>query len=224
MDLTVWGEYVLTSACTSAIVYKPKSKATYHITLFDPYQEVELKSEDKTLLTFKDIKLDPGNLSSFKRIIRDQEYLFENGVLLLKKLKRKTPFLTKITKSAHRSSKIITMDLDTRTIKDVTTPYCISIFDGKVSQSFYLSDYNTSSTEAPESEMLKDSIYYLMKRKYDQHKVFLHNFSHFDGVYLLRVLSTFTETIRPIIRDGRIIDLKFSFGKYKLYFRDSYLL
>lgn len=81
MDLTTWAEYILTLACRSAVVYKPNSKAIYNINLFDTYQEVELKSNDNTLLTFKDIMLDPGNLSSFKRIIRDQEYLFENGVL-----------------------------------------------------------------------------------------------------------------------------------------------
>jgi hypothetical protein len=184
MELTTWGEYLLTSACTSARVYKPNSKAIYHIKLFDTYQEVELKSDDKTLLTFKDIMLDPGNLTSFKRIIRDQEYLFENGIILLKKFKRKTSFLSKINKSTHRSSKFITMDLETRTINDVMTPYCISIYDGKVYKSFYLSDYIKSSADQKEGEkasgadieMLKDSIYYLMKRKYDQHKVYLHNF------------------------------------------------
>lgn len=116
------------------------------------------------------------------------------------------------------------MDLETRSINDVMTPYCVSIFDGMSPKSFYLSDYSTSD------EMLENSIIYLMKRKYDQArsgKVYLHNFSHFDGVFLLKTLSSLTETIRPIVRDGRIIDLKVSFGgerKYNLYFRDSYLL
>jgi len=102
------------------------------------------------------------------------------------------------------------------------TPYCISIFDGVISESFYLTNYSD-----PES-MLKDAIYYLMRKKYHQYKVYVHNFSHFDGVFLLGVLSSLSNNIRPIIRDGRIIDLSFSFGegktKYKLYFRDSCLL
>lgn len=40
-----------------------------------------------------------------------------------------------------------------------------------------------------------------------------------------------TNNIKPIIRDGRIIDMSFGFAflkdgksKYRLYFRDSYLL
>lgn len=63
------------------------------------------------------------------------------------------------------------MDLETNTIDGIMIPYCVSIFDGKVSKSFYLTDYKDSD------QMLKASITYLMKRKYHQHKVFLHNFS-----------------------------------------------
>ena len=100
------------------------------------------------------------------------------------------------------------MDLETRTLNDIMVPYCVSIFDGQTAVSFYLSEYKNSD------EMLEASIIYLMKRKYHQHKVFglrRHNFSHFDGVFLLRILSSLSKDIRPIIRDGRIIDLRFSF-------------
>lgn len=102
------------------------------------------------------------------------------------------------------------------------TSYCISIYDGIKAESFYLTDYSDSET------LLKSAVYSLMRKKYHQYKVYVHNFSHFDGVFLLGVLSSLSDNIRPIIRDGRIIDLSFSFGegktKYKLYFRDSYLL
>jgi hypothetical protein len=82
------------------------------------------------LLTFKDLMLDQGYLTTFKIIIRDQEYLFENGKLLLNKIKRNVSFLSKINKSTHRSSKIITMDLETRVHYDIMIPYCISIYNG----------------------------------------------------------------------------------------------
>jgi hypothetical protein len=36
--------------------------------------------------------LDNNNLPSFKRIIGDQEYLFENGIVVLKKFLRKQSF------------------------------------------------------------------------------------------------------------------------------------
>lgn len=115
-----------------------------------------------------------------------------------------------------------TLDIETRTLDGLMTPYCISIFDGVITESFYLTNYSD-----PES-MLKCAIYFLMRKKYHQYKVYVHNFSHFDGVFLLGVLSSLSDNIRPIIRGGRIIDLSYSFGegktKYKLYFRDSFLL
>ena len=70
------------------------------------------------------------------------------------------------------------MDLETRTINEVVTSYCVSIYDGQKSKSFYLSDFSKGGTNA-EQEMLRASILYLMKRKYHNHKVYLHNFSPF---------------------------------------------
>jgi DNA polymerase type B, organellar and viral len=70
-----------------------------------------------------------------------------------------------------------------------------------------------------------------MEPKYNNYRIYIHNFSFFDAIFLLRILSELTNiNIKPIIRDGRIIDLKFSFYIYdksnmlNLYFRDSYLL
>jgi hypothetical protein len=66
--------------------------------------------------------------------------------------------------------------------------------------------------------MLTESIKFLMKRKYSGYKIYLHNFSHFDGIFLIRILSTLSDNIKPIIRDDRIIDLKFKFdNKYIIY-------
>lgn len=68
-----------------------------------------------------------------------------------------------------------------------------------------------------------------MKPCYKNNVVYLHNFSYFDVVFLIKNLSSFNAKISPIIRDNCIIDFKFKF-KYSnnkfitLYFRDSYLL
>ena len=117
------------------------------------------------------------------------------------------------------------MDLKTRIINEVMISYCVSIYDGKEFESFYLSDFKD------EREMLRASIISLMKRKYHNYKVYLHNFSHFDGIFILKILSVLTDSIiKPIYRDGNIIDLKFPYcsstgsEQYNLYFRDSYLL
>ena len=73
--------------------------------------------------------------------------------------------------------------------------------------------------------MLKAAIIYLMKIKYHNNEVFLPNFSNFDSVFLLTVMTDVSDQIQPVLRDGNYIDLILKFaGKYKLYFRDSYLI
>ena len=97
--------------------------------------------------------------------------------------------------------------------------YCVSIYDGKLFKSFDLTDFSN------DKDMLTNAIKYLMKRKYHNHKIYLHNFSKFDSIFLLSIMSSLTDKLFPLIRDGRIIDLRFEFAdKYTLYFRDSLLL
>nr|YP_009486080.1 hypothetical protein [Cantharellus lutescens]AWA82205.1 hypothetical protein [Cantharellus lutescens] len=72
--------------------------------------------------------------------------------------------------------------------------------------------------------MLIQGITSLLRKKYDQSKIYIHNFSHFDSIFLMKVLANMNLTMRPIMRDGRIIDLKISWKKYSIYMRDSYLL
>ena len=64
-----------------------------------------------------------------------------------------------------------------------------------------------------------------MVRKYDKHKIYVHNLSNFDGVFILKILASLPFTnIKPIMRDGKIIDIQLSYGRgYNIYFRDSLL-
>ena len=127
------------------------------------------------------------------------------------------------------------MDLETKDINGKLTPYCVSIFDGKLSKSFYITDYKSYV------EMLRDSVLYILKRKYNKNRVYLHNFSHFDGIFLMKEIISITgsDQVKPVIRDNRIINLRVEFYqdnktlinnkkfKNKIYyveFRDSYLL
>lgn len=218
MDFTLWGPYHFIDN-KNVIVYKKSSKLEYHIELFDYHQKVTLTLDDKKILTFKDIMNDKANLSTFTRIIKTHEYTFKEGLLVLKKTERKVKFLTKTKQNMYNSKKFITMDLETRIINEEMSSYCVSIYDGQKLYSFYLSEYLN------EKEMLKASVKHLMKRKYHNHKVFLHNFSRFDSVFLLTILTYLSEEVYPVVRDGRYIDLKFKFaGKYNLFFRDSLLL
>ena len=97
-------------------------------------------------------------------------------------------------------------------------PYAVSTFDGEELNFFYLSDYKDSD------ELLGESIKSLMQRKYNGYIVYLHNFSNFDGIFLLKILTELSSRINIIMRESSIIDITLYFAKYHLKFRDSYLM
>lgn len=76
------------------------------------------------------------------------------------------------------------MDLETKNINGVLEPYCISIFDGKNPYSFYITEYGGSS-----DNLMKAALSFLLKRKYNKHKIYVLNFSYFDGIFLIRIIS-----------------------------------
>lgn len=222
MDFSNWGTLIFESD-TFAQIKKLNSNSVYNINILDKELKVNLKVKDKSILEFTDKILEKGKLNSFIRTIKNQEYIFIDGSLVIKKIKKATNFLKPIHPQGFISTNFLTMDLETRTIDGKMIPYAVSIYDGKNTTSFYLLDFINSD------EMLKTAIRFLMKPKYHDYKIYLHNFSFFDSIFLLKFLSELTDIkILPIIRDGRIIDLKFSFyifnNKINLYFRDSYLL
>jgi len=218
MDFTEWGEFQWIDE-SNVIVYKKHSNLEYHIKVFDDHQTVELKLDEKIVLTFTDIRGDKYDLNTFSRIQKNKKYFFERGKLLVHMNVKNIKFLGKVKAQLHNSKNFLTMDLETRIINQVMSSYCVSIYDGNTKISFYLRDFPS------EKEMLRASIKYLMKRKYNNYRVFIHNFSNFDAVFLLTVLTDMGTKVQPLLRDGRYIDLRFNFAnKYKLYFRDSLLL
>ena len=112
------------------------------------------------------------------------------------------------------------MDLKTKNIDGYMWPYCVSIYDGKEVKSLFLLDCNDNT-----NLMLEDSIKYLMVNKYNKYYCYLHNFSYFDSIFLIKTLSNLSNKIIPIMRDGNIINFKVYFNKNNhINFRDSLLL
>ena len=75
------------------------------------------------------------------------------------------------------------MDLETRNINGTLEPICISTFfvDGNEdkSENYYLNRFTS-----PEN-MLKTAIESLLRPKFNDYKVYLHNFSYFDSIFLI---------------------------------------
>jgi hypothetical protein len=66
----------------------------------------------------------------------------------------------------------------------------------------------------------------ILIRKYNGHKIYVHNLAKFDIIFLLKYLVKFA-SVKPVIHNGRIISLVLNYGKdleYQIEFKDSYLI
>jgi hypothetical protein len=61
-------------------------------------------------------------------------------------------------------------------------PICMSIYDGKKAKTF-LFKYSNKWQE----DMMK-GIKTIMIRKYDYYKIYVHNFSYFDAIFMIDIL------------------------------------
>jgi len=178
MDYTVWGELIYDKE-TFALVKKNNTDAQYFINKSDFSLDVDYNLNKKE-----------RSLTWFTILIKNQEYIIENGEIKLHKIFKKCKFIKKLRKDNFMTDKIITMDLETRAIDGYMWPYCVSIYDGKKLKSFYQLAYKDCES------MLKDSVQYLMKEKYNKHKVFIHNFSYFDSIFLIKTFSNLSNKLK----------------------------
>lgn len=211
-DLEAWG---LVNKLDNNIFKVNSNTREYKVTKFIDKQVFEVMSDNKVLFSFTDIFGENSN--SFTRILKDKEFIYKNGELIVKKLNRKTDFITKIKVDKQLSNKFITLDIETKTMDNVMVPYCVSIYDGSNFKSFYLTSYSNSD------DMLSSAISYLLKRSYDGYKVYIHNLSHFDGIFLFRILSNYENSIlTPVMKDGKMISLRFSWKPKNFSIRISF--
>jgi len=204
-DFTKWG---MVLANTSSIVtVQKRSKGLnlrYIINKYNDRNEVSVMSGKVLQYKFTDIF--GSDFMSFTRIIGNHEYVIRDGKIILKKLVRKVQFIDPIAKDSKINTKFLTLDIETRVIGYLFKPYCISIYDGNIAKSFYLSDYKD------EDDMLIDCLSSVLIRKYNHYKIYAHNFSNFDGIFLTRLLSNMPKTkLNPLINQSKLIDLNVSF-------------
>jgi len=243
MDITTWGKYTISNDYKSALVIKEKGKTSYDIKIFDDYLDVNyITSAGDLIVNFKDTIIDKGNLNYFIREIKEQKYIIDNNKIIYKQIIRKCDYIQKTAGSPLSSKKFLTMDLETmmstnnydnsnnpNEIKNkeyILIPYCVSFYDGVKNWSFYLLDYKNDSVK-----MLQEALKSLMFRKYNGYKIYLHNFSYFDGIFLMKEITSLFPMVVPVMRDHQLIDIKAYYGKpiknkypYKINFRDSCLL
>jgi DNA polymerase type B, organellar and viral len=117
------------------------------------------------------------------------------------------------------------MDIETVLINNAHTPYLLCTYDGKKTKNYFIKNLNPSTLEINILDMVNRAMVDINRKKYKGYRIYLHNFSKFDGYFLLKYLSQIGQ-ISPIIHKGRIISVKFTLflSKYQVIFMDSYLL
>ena len=182
------------------------------------------------VLEFEDSPSEDGDPFNFTRIVNNNSFIIKGGqivckTLLLKDRSTRSNYIKSVSKESNSKVKILSLDIETRTIDNKLTAYCIYYFDGKKSYSFYLSDYKT------QDEMVISCIASLIRPKYFSSKIYVHNLSNFDAAFMLRGLAKFSKeneiAINILKRDSVIIsiDLKIKVKdkEVKIQFRDSLL-
>ena len=243
MSLKLWGKELIRDN-NKIDIRKKGSQYIYNIEVIDVENKpltynvsLQLYKNNEKYLSFKDvINNDFNNLNSFTRYIGSNEYYFVDGELVLRLNPRKTSFLESVNLYKNKfgktivpqlDEKYITLDIETQVINsekgNIIKPILISIYDGLQHYNFYLPDYVSSD------EMIIKALMFLLEPKYHRYKIYVHNLSNFDGVFLLKHLINLKYNdeevfIKPTIKDGKMINIDIKFGRYKISFRDSLLI
>src|SRR6267142_2029215 len=149
--------------------------------------------------------------------------IFKDADLIIKFIDFKlseNKFIRVLPKSNKLANNFITLDIETYIKNNVLIPYCISIYDGKIAYSYFISDFKDSQ------DLILTALKSILTRKYNGYNVYMHNMAKFDIIFLLKHLVKLGD-VTPIIHNGRIISINLNFGKnleYRLQFKDSYLI
>lgn len=244
MDLTLWPNLIFNNDHTKAKGYvlekgsNNKVEFEYLIIINDKYNTISIKKSRVTLLTVRDHLNNDGDLTHFKREIIEEDnfrcevketFYFKNGKQVAHTISpEKIRFISSKVKDNLKNDRIMTLDIETRVIDGKITPLCISFYDGKKAWTFIFKDHKNWFLD------MQEAIKSIMEVKYNYYHIYVHNFSYFDGIFMMDALSKVGK-IKPILRDNKIIKLKFIFditnikdGKNKskgvIYFYDSYLI
>ena len=187
------------------------------INKFENYNEVEYLMNGNSLIKFRDEII---SVNKFMRLIDNKKYYFEDNKQIIFTKEIKTNFIEQTKKSRNLINNFLTLDIETYVKNEILTPYCISIYDGKNINNFYLSDYKNVDN------MILTALKSIMIRKYDGYNIYMHNMAKFDIIFLFKYLLKLG-LVHPIIHNNRIISIDFNYGpnnKYQIKFRDSLLL
>jgi hypothetical protein len=128
-------------------------------------------------------------------------------------------FLTSSKNNAKLNRKIVTFDIETYIKDNQFIPFSCGWYDGSFMRTYYLKDFKDHY------EMLLLALTELLEFNPNA-KVYIHNFSNFDYMFLIKVLFE-NFKVKPYFRDNKVINLIYHLkdnDKTKIFLFDSYLI
>jgi uncharacterized protein YprB with RNaseH-like and TPR domain len=227
MDLNKYGRVIDVNKADNIITFS-YNNVILRVRIWeeDKHHSIQIISQktNKVVTTLEDYKFDDyfirgiseGKRETYMKISTDQETVLniEYEVDCLE--------ITSLPKEAVRNTKILTFDIETFSDdKGRQYPYACGFYDGKKCYTYYLTDFNSSE------EMLLKCILDMLKPKYKDYTVYVHNLANFDIYFIHNLLHNHTTVTNLISVDRAIISLTIKGdlvkGRYKskLVFKDS---
>src|SRR6267142_144255 len=191
---------------------------------------IEIFKDADLIIKFIDFKLSENK---FVRIIENKKYYFENNKQILFSKENNSKFIRVLPKSNKLANNFITLDIETYIKNNVLIPYCISIYDGKIAYSYFISDFKDSQ------DLILTALKSILTRKYNGYNVYMHNMAKFDIIILLASLDKLTkgfivETLKSIFpflfvnEDnldyiGEVPEFKYFYNNIKLSEYNNYI-
>jgi hypothetical protein len=178
---------------------------------------IEIFKQRDLIIKFTDFKLSENR---FVRILDSKNFYFENNQQILFTKEFKSKFISKLSKSKNLINNFITLDIETYIKNNELIPYCISIYDGNRTNSYFITDFNNPA------DLIITALNSILVRKYNGYNIYIHNMAKFDIIFLFKYLVKLGN-VDPVIHNGRMISININYGKdlaYKIQFKDSYLL
>jgi hypothetical protein len=176
---------------------------------------------------WKDTKLNEGIENYFMREVNKSTIYFLNGEAILRKQELNAKPFRKTQLDKSLLTKFITFDIETIIQNKKLEPYLICAYDGQN----MIQSYTSSSGGKINQELLfSNFINQLVKLLGKDSKLicYAHNFSGFDGIFILKHLVNYGK-VEPLLFNGKLISIKVKLNiegyiDKTIIFKDSYLL
>lgn len=193
------------------------------------YHLIDFIKNNKKLYSFEDKILDEKRLvRTIGRTIIDYTVGGYPSYRTFKKYKK----IDKVKPDPKIITNIITADIETYSTpcvsckesrlrclrREVMVPYLACFYKkGVAAQGTYVFNKN------PE-DLFKEFFDLLFTRAHNKHQIYFHNLAGFDNFFFFKYLIKFGYKVKPIIHNGKFIQITVKKGKYTYKLKDSYLL